>query len=102
MRIALLAKAVAPRIAAARRRMRPRRRASGRRSARQPPSQFPAQRLVIITPISAVQTTSDVPRNGATRREPVSSSTMTAAPQKKEAAWRRFGTRPSPGVPFPV
>jgi len=37
----------------------------------------------MTTPISPVQTTMEVPRNGARMRAPTISSTITAAPQEK-------------------
>ena len=40
----------------------------------------------MMTPMRAVHTIRDVPKKGATRREPVISRTMTPAPHRKEVA----------------
>ena len=84
VRIQLLAKAVTEIIIAANIRILPSNLPSGLLSATLPPSQFPKQRLVIIMPINAVQTISDVPKNGATSLEPASSSIIVAAPVRND------------------
>ena len=55
-------------------------------SAIEPPSQFPKHKLVIIMPINAVQTIKEVPKNGATIREPASSNIIVAAPLKNDTS----------------
>ena len=67
--------------------IRPRIRACGCRSANDPPHQAPRLRLARMMPMRLVQTTRDVPRNGAKIREPVSSMIIKAAPQRKIQQW---------------
>ena len=84
VRIKLLPKAVTAIIIAEVNKILPNNFPSGRLSAIEPPIQFPMHRLVIIIPINAVHTIKDVPKNGATILEPVSSRIIVAAPLKKE------------------
>ena len=69
--------------------MRPSNFPSGLLSAIEPPNQLPMHKLVMMIPIRAVQTMRDVPKNGATNREPVSSRIIVAAPLKNDVICRR-------------
>ena len=57
----------------------------------EPPSQLPKHKLVIIMPIKAVHTIRDVPKNGATIREPANSKIIVAAPLKNETNCNLIG-----------
>ena len=65
-------------------------RGSGYLSAILPPHQYPILKLARMTPIRLVQTKMDVPRYGATKREPTSSKTITIAPEIKVIISRRY------------
>ena len=84
-------KAITAIIIAANIKIRPNNLPSGLLSAIEPPSQLPMHKLVIIIPINAVQTINDVPKNGATIREPASSKIIVAAPLKNEINCNRKG-----------
>ena len=71
--------------------VRPNSFSSGRLSANVPPNQFPIHRLVIIIPINAVHTINDVPKYGATSREPASSIIIVAAPVKNDTVCNLLG-----------
>ena len=86
MRIKLLAKAVIAMIIAANNNILPNNLLSGVLSAIEPPNQLPMHKLVMIMPISAVQTINDVPKNGATSLEPVNSRIIVAAPLKNDVS----------------